>query len=227
MDVDFFFKLRTDFTRKFYDEAVRPFLQKQKLIEAEEEPYVPPYSEDGEPSFLQEWIEADTSIQIVGRTAISLLSESLKVYFIQWEKLLGIQRSKFFEDEFKKKGYWSSYRRCFAAAYAIDWTKCPADSEIIEQIAIARNLSQHAGRNTQLSICHPRNLRERFPKPIFVSDLEKNLEGDDLATLSWLGSNLIITRDALLEAIRQAELLVDWLEPQLQRVRWGPANDKR
>jgi hypothetical protein len=135
MDVDFFFKLRTDFTRKFYDEAVRPFLQKQKLIEAEEEPYVPPYSEDGEPPFLEEWTEADTSIQIIGRTAISLLSESLKVYFIQWEKLLGIQRSKFFEDEFKKKGYWSGYRRCFAAALAIDWTKCPADLEIIEQIA--------------------------------------------------------------------------------------------
>jgi hypothetical protein len=145
MNVDFFFKRRTEFIRKFYDEAVQPFLQTQKLIEAEEEPY-PPYSEDGDPPFLEEWIEVDTSIQIVGRTAISLLSESLKVYFVQWDKLLAI-RSKYFADEFKKKGYWSSYRRCLAAAYAIDWTKCPADTEIIEQIALARNLSQHAGKN--------------------------------------------------------------------------------
>jgi hypothetical protein len=227
MDVVFFFKRRTNFIRKFYDEAVRPFLQTQKLIEAEEEPYVPPYSEDAEPPFLEEWIEADTSIQVVGRTAISLLSESLKVYFIQWDKLLGIQCSKYFEDDFKKKGYWSGYRRCFAAAYAIDWTKCPADSEIIERIALARNLSQHAGRITQLSIRHPRDLRGRFPKPIFVNDYEKNLGDDELAALSWLGSDLVIARDALLEAIRQAELLVDWLEPQLQRDRWGPANDKR
>ncbi len=49
MDVDFFFKRRTDFIRKFYDEAVGPFLRTQKLIEAEEEPYVPPCNEDSEP----------------------------------------------------------------------------------------------------------------------------------------------------------------------------------
>jgi hypothetical protein len=215
MNVVFFFKHRTDFIRKFYDEAVRPFLRTQKLIEAEEEPYVPPYSEDGEPPFLEEWIEADTSIQIVGRTAISLLSESLKVYFIQWDELLGTQCSKYFKDEFKK-GYWSGYRRCFSAAYAIDWTKCPAEAEIIEQVALARNLSQHAGRISQLSIRHPRDLRERFPNPIFVPEYEKNLEDDELTSLSWLGSDLVITRDALSEAIRQTELLVDWLEPQFQ-----------
>jgi hypothetical protein len=51
MDVDFFLKLRTNFILKFYDEAVKPFLQTQRLIEAGEEPFVPPYSEDGEPPF--------------------------------------------------------------------------------------------------------------------------------------------------------------------------------
>jgi hypothetical protein len=219
MDVDFFFKLRTNFIRKFYEEAARPFLQTQRLIEEEKEPYVPPYREDSEPPFLEEWKDADTSIQIVGRTAISLLSESLKVYFMQWDTLLGKKcSSKYLEAEFKK-GYLRGYRRCFAAAYAIDWTKCPADLEIIEQISLARNQSQHAGKISTLSISHPRNLREKFPNPIFVKEYEKYLDEDQLAALSWLGPDLVIARDALLEAIRQAELLVDWLEPQLQRVR--------
>jgi hypothetical protein len=55
----------------------------------------------------------------------------------------------------------------------------------------------------------------------------KNLGDDELTDLSWLGSQLVITRDALLEAIRQTELLVDWLEPQLERARWGPGNNER
>jgi hypothetical protein len=51
MDVDFFLRLRTNFILKFYDEAVKPFLQTQRLIEAEEEPFVPTYSEDGSRRF--------------------------------------------------------------------------------------------------------------------------------------------------------------------------------
>jgi hypothetical protein len=220
VNVDFFLKLRTSFIRKFYDAAVKGFLETQRLIEAEEEPFVPPYSEDGEPPFLEEWIDAETSIQIVGRTAISMLSESLKVYFGQWDELLGIGCGKHLKAAFKK-GYWNGYRECFAKTCGIDWTQCPADLEIIEQVALARNQSQHAGRISSLSVRHPGNLRERFPKPIFVHEHENRLEGDELASLSWLGSELVISRDALVESVRQVELLVDWLEPQMQKVRWG------
>ena len=69
MDVDFFLKRRTAFIRKFYDAAVKGFLETQRLIETEEAPYEPPYSgedSDGEPPFLEEWIDSDTSIQIIG-----------------------------------------------------------------------------------------------------------------------------------------------------------------
>ena len=75
MDVECFFRMRTAFIRNFYKTAVKPFREVQDLIDREEEPYVPPYSEDGEPPFLDEWIEADTGAQFVGRAAISMLSE--------------------------------------------------------------------------------------------------------------------------------------------------------
>jgi len=221
VDVDFFFRQRTDFIRRFYDEAVKPFLETQRLIEAREEPYVPPYSEDGEPPFLTEWIDADTCIQILGRTAISMLSESLKLYFIQWERLLHIDCYSQFKTDFGRGGYWSGYRKCFGEGLGFDWASCPADQEIIAQVTLARNQSQHAGSITSLSVTHPRNIRERFVKPIFVHEHEKALVGEELESLSWLGSDLIISRDALLESIRQTEFLVDWLEPQLQKVRWG------
>jgi len=221
MDVDFFLRLRTKFIREFYDPAIKQFLVTQRLIEAEEEPYVPPYTEDGgEPPFLEEWTAAETGIQIVGRTAISMLSESLKVYFIQWESFLRISCSKHFKADFKK-GYWNGYRKCFGEGLGVPWERCPADDEIIEQIAEARNSSQHAGRITSLSVQHPDDIRQRFPNAIFVRQYEKQLDEDDLRGLSWLGSELIVSRDALFQAIDQVELLVDWLEPQLQNIRWG------
>ena len=220
MDVDFFLKLRTNFILMFYDEASKPFLETQRLIEVEEEPFIPPYGEDAEPPFQIEWSDAETSIQIVGRTAVSMLSESLKVYFIQWDELLGIQCGKHLKAEFKK-GYWKGYRKCFAKVCNIDWSKCPADAEFIEQIALARNSSQHAGKIGSMSAEHPEDLRRRFPNPVFVREHEKNLDPDDVRILSWLGSELVVSRDALVESIRQVELLVDWLEPQLQIVRSG------
>jgi hypothetical protein len=65
---------------------------------------------------------------------------------------------------------------------------------------------------------HPRDLRKRFPNPIFVAEYEKNAEADDLRGLTWLGYKLVISRETLFEAIRQVEILVGWLEPQMQKV---------
>jgi hypothetical protein len=223
VNVDFFLKKRTAFVRRFYDAAVKGFRETQRLIEAGDAPYEPPYygeDSDGEPPFLEEWSEAETSIEVIGRTAISMLSESLKVYFIQWDELLGIQCGKRLKAEFKK-GYWHGYRECFAKACGIDWSQCPADAEFIEQIALARNTSQHGGRITSMSADHPKDLRKKFRNPIFVPGHEKNADEDEIRALTWLGSKLVVSREALFEAIRQVEVLVDWLEPQLQKVRWG------
>jgi hypothetical protein len=83
MDVDFFLKLRTKFIGCIYDEAVKGFLETQRRIEDGKAPYDDhPYDESGEPPFLTEWLKADASIEVIGRTAISMLSEALKVYFI-------------------------------------------------------------------------------------------------------------------------------------------------
>lgn len=56
MDVLFFLKERTRLIRQYDVHAANPFNEVIRKIEAREEPYVPPCSEDGEPPFLSEWI---------------------------------------------------------------------------------------------------------------------------------------------------------------------------
>jgi len=62
VDVGFFLKDRIAFIRQFYDAASLPFVERKRKIDAGEDPFVPPYSEDDEPPFLSEWIEADESL---------------------------------------------------------------------------------------------------------------------------------------------------------------------
>ena len=54
LNVGFFLKDRIEFIKQFYEAASLPFAEKKHKIEAEEEPFVPPYSEDAEPHFLNE-----------------------------------------------------------------------------------------------------------------------------------------------------------------------------
>ncbi len=91
MEVNEFLKLRTAFIRGYYELSVEPFQEIIRKIEGGEDPYEPPYSEDGEPPFLDEWIRAKTSIEITGATCVSMLSEALKLYFKTWERELGLE----------------------------------------------------------------------------------------------------------------------------------------
>lgn len=73
MDVQYFLSRRIDFIRQYYATASAPYVERKRKIEAEEEPFVPPYSEDGEPAFLKEWLEADESLHVLGYSCISML----------------------------------------------------------------------------------------------------------------------------------------------------------
>jgi hypothetical protein len=60
VDIQLFLNERIEFIlRQLYRTASEPYVECKRTIEAEEDPFVPPYSEDGEPPFLEEWLEAD------------------------------------------------------------------------------------------------------------------------------------------------------------------------
>lgn len=145
MDVLFFLKERTRLIRQYYEHAAHPFTEIIRKIEAEEEHYVPPYSEDSEPAVLSEWIEADELLEVTGRSCLFMLSTSLQLYFKTWERMLGLSDGKDLQIVFKKEGLVGGYRSCLASRAGIDWSHCLADLEIIEQVVLARNRDHHIG----------------------------------------------------------------------------------
>lgn len=67
----YFLKERTKFIRRFYEGAGELFRATIRQIEAKEPPFdEPPYSEDGEPPFMEEWTDATMALEMLGRTCI-------------------------------------------------------------------------------------------------------------------------------------------------------------
>lgn len=101
MDVLYYLRKRTHFIWYFYQNSAAPFLEIKRKIEAEEAPFEirlcvdmgepalfdsPPYVESREPAFLEEWIEADEAVAVLGRCCLTMVSSSLRLYFRTWEK---------------------------------------------------------------------------------------------------------------------------------------------
>ena len=119
MQIEVFLKMRTAFIRYFYENTAKPFEQTKAAIENEEEPYVPPYSEDGEPPFLEEWMDAEQGADTVGHVCISMLSSSLQLFLKAWVDRLKKEHGMKFKVDFKKKGWFSGYRYIPRTAIAL------------------------------------------------------------------------------------------------------------
>lgn len=113
MEVLFFLKQRTEFVRNFYEEAGEPFREKMRKIEAGEAPFDPPPvgedGGDGEPAFQSEWQDADTSLELVGRACLSMLSGRVQVCLKEWERQLGLSCGVTHKAAFKN-GFLRGYR---------------------------------------------------------------------------------------------------------------------
>lgn len=223
MDVEFFLAERTKFIRVFYDDAIRPFAERKRLIEQEEPPFVPSYSEDGEPAFLVEWLDAEAGIELVGRTCVSMLSDSLKLYFSEWEHQLGIACQKQCKKAFKR-GFLQGFRACIQHYTDIDWSKGPFDLDVIEQVILARNDAQHPIEITNLSVAHSGAIRDGRRSLFFVREAELDLI-PEAGSLGWsiMSPKIHVSKDGLLKAIEHVESLAQWLEPQLFSMKY-PAN---
>lgn len=214
VDVNFFLKQRIDLIRHFYDAASEPFVRTKNNISAGLAPFdAPPYDESGEPPFLVEWLQADVEHELVGRAAVSMLSEALKQFFVTWERRTLGERSC--EDCFKKEfrsGFISGYSACFGKAFNIDWKSCPADLDVLKQVVLARNRAQHPDLVMD-HLTHDAKALSVYPKPFFARPEE---EGDDASQAAFLSATIEITRDNLFTALEQAESLGTWVQHQIE-----------
>lgn len=220
MDVSFFLKQRTAFIRSFHDAAAAPFEDIQRRIENDEPPFDnPPYSEDGEPAYVTEWIEAGTARDIVAQSCVALLADSLKLYFHSLRtRVIGFT----FDDAERsllKKGLVPAFKAVLGEVYDTDWSDCPVDFRVIEQILLARNRSQHGADITSFHISHDARTLREHPRPLFVDPGEweawAEAVGDDR---TFFTPAVKITRDTLLHAADEVDALADWLEARADRV---------
>ncbi|EPD38418.1 hypothetical protein [Delftia acidovorans] len=217
MDIYFFLKQRTDLIRHFYEAASAPFVETKWCIEKALPPFDdPPYDESGEPAFLSEWLQADVEHELVGRAAVSILSEALKQFFVTWERHMWSEPpcAKCFEKAFKS-GFIVGYIECFTEGFGLDWSTCPANLDVLKQVVLARNRAQHPDLVLD-HLTHDDKSLLAYPKPFFVRPED---EGMGPAAVSFLSPTIHISRERLLEAIDHTEQLACWLQQKLEEHR--------
>jgi hypothetical protein len=186
MDATWFLKQRTKFIRFYYDECVGAFAAMQAKIEHHEPPFDEPhYDESGEPSYMPEWMEARTGIDLAGLTCVSLLSDSLKLYFQTLQhRVIGFALSGTDQElkGLRRPGFLKVYKRALGEILQTDWTDCPVDFGIIEQVVLARNRAQHGSDLTSLRVAHDLDTLKKYPRPFFASEEEMRTWTDRTAS---------------------------------------------
>lgn len=216
MDLVFFLKERTRFISYFYSTAAKGFIEIIRAIENEEKPYVPPYSEDGEPPFIDEWIEAKTGLTSVGYSALSMLSSSLKLYLEEWTVRIENPQQKF--DRKHKRGWFFAYKMALKDIGLV-LENCPANLELIEQVVLARNLAQHPEDLTRMKVQHSTKSLERYPNSIFLSAQEAKMLKESSLFMPWNTPEVSVDESNMSEAIQDVETLCSWLESQYWNLR--------
>jgi len=204
---------RTEVIRFFYEKASQPFIEIKASIENEDEPFVPPYSEDGEPPFLEEWMQADTGIETVGHACISMLSSSLLLFLEAWRGRWEIEQGRKLNVNYEKKGWFNGYRKIFNAL-ELPLSNCEADLDIIEQTILARNSVQHPEGLISQRVFPTNKDLKKFPNPFFAKESELKMANmaDDGEIAYLLKPSISPTKEKVFEAIEQVEKLCSWLE---------------
>lgn len=216
MDVNYFLKKRTSFIRFYYDAAAKPFSDRKDAIENHQAPFDNPgYSDDGEPPFLDAWMDSDAARKVLGLSCVSLLSDSLKLYFHTLQT-----RVIWFGFEDKtgafRNGFLAAYLEVLQEILDTDWSDCPADLGVIEQIVLARNRGQHAENIRDFDVTHDTRMMTKYPNAFFASEDElKSLPEWKDGIPSYLLPEVEVTREKLFRALEEVEKLADYIESRI------------
>jgi len=206
----------------FYNTASSPFRETMRKIEAGEAPFEPHLAKyEDEPPFTTEWIDANTSLEVLGRVCVSMLSAALKLYLNTWRAHLRIELQPSEKKLFNKHGFLNGYKQLLAERLSIKWAECPADLAVLEQVILARNQDQHPDSITRQSVNYRREDLAKFAQPFFMSETDQKIFADPaLAGNRFFSFRVHVTAERLLAAIKEVETLTDWLEPCLIEHRW-------
>ena len=219
MDVLYFLQKRTRFIQNFYDGAVASFEERVCRIEAEEEPYVSPYREEGELPFLSDWIEADECRDVLGHACLSLLATSMQLFLRTWDRELNLKCGENHKKKFKNQGWFNGYRACHREALNIHWENSSCDMSLLEGLVLARNRVQHPEFIHTVSAKYSRGDFAKLGKRLlFTGTEDTNLPDEvDRGEFTWLlAPNIKVTREALTQALKEVETFCGWLDVEVR-----------
>lgn len=218
MDVRYFLDQRLAFIKQLYVNSSASFIERKRKIEAEEEPFVPPYSEDAEPAYLSEWLEADESLQVLGGVCVSMLSASFHLYFKTWEHQLGIPVDKSLKPIFRKRGWFHGYREYFFRHFGINFEGSPCQLALLEELVLARNRVQHPDSISSHSSHYSDDDLKKMPRPFFIDDreLEMLAETEKVERKWLLPPTIHVTSKKFLAALSEVARFAKWLEQPQQ-----------
>lgn len=225
MDVHAFLEARVIFLRQLYKTTTSPYIERKRLIESGEPPFEPPYSEDGEPPFLAEWLEADQSLRVLGQMFISALAATLQLYLkesltnlrrrVRHQKFQGMRPIKDYDKTFKSEGWFAGYQRYFEEQLGVDFCKSECDLNVLEGLVLARNRSQHPDTITTLDVRHSEHDLRRIPDPFFVDAREMELIEDDQLPSFFIAPTITAKEKKIETAFTEVEKFCSWIEKSI------------
>jgi len=218
VDVSYFFNRRLEFIRQLYDTASAPYAERKRKIEAEEEPFVPPYSEGAEPAFLEEWIEADESLHVLAYSCVSMLAAALHLYLETWVSESRVPVDEELKKSFKKIGWFPGYRTHYSQCFAIDFESCPENLRLLEEVVLARNRFEHPPSITSIRTNYADADLKKLPHPFFVDEREAALFVDaEEGERAWfIPPTLHVTEKQLLAAIEVVQRFTKWFDAEIE-----------
>ena len=211
---------KLNFIRRFYEITSEPFTETKRKIEQHEEPFSRSDIEDEEPPYLVEWLDANESLNILGKACLSLLQDALMKYVsafvehyapsdarVTWDSLT---------DPTLKKNRILKYKQLFLGRYNIDWEASSIAVDRVEEIILARNGIQHGGNFYNLEHRQGNDYFERFPDSIFADELERELYPAGEAAQPY---RITVSKDNLFAAIQSVEEFCTYLDSE-----WWKAN---
>jgi hypothetical protein len=88
-------------------------------------------------------MDAETAKDLLGLSAVSLLSDTLKLYFQTLQnRVIGFEFGEAEKALAKKQGFVAAYIAVLGDILDTNWSDCPVRLDVIEQVVLARNRGQ-------------------------------------------------------------------------------------
>lgn len=146
-----------------------------------------------------------------------MLSDALKLYFNTLaSRVIGFSFQN--KNAAFRGGFVPAYFEALGDILDTDWSDCPADRALIEQVVLARNRGQHAEDLSSFLVTHDKATLEKHPRPFFVSDAEwSTLTSEEGSLASFLMPTIKISSAGLERAVDEVDALAEWIESRLDR----------